>query len=215
MSEEIKELTREEYESIKQAARARTKPSALERNASKILNSEMLVGEEGLEIGAKVWNLRKAGASLHKISRELNIPLKVLDDCLREFEARVSMEAGRHLAHYLALDNERIEDMMAYWLPLAQAGPITIEKVRAGEVFSEADFDKPLQASYFVLRAIQMRLKMMLATAQPAQANAVTTNNIVLWLQQVMPGAGAAVSHSQAQAKDALVLETAAESESL
>jgi hypothetical protein len=215
MNDEIKQLTREEYEKIKEAARSRTRQTRVERNAQKIAQNEMLVGEEGLEIGAKCWNMRKAGASLHKIARELNVPIAVLEECLREFEARVSMEAGRLMTHFLALDNERIEDMLSYWLPLAQSGPIMIEKVRDGEVFSEPDFDRPLKASYFVLHAIQMRLKMLMASARPGEASAVTTNNIVLWLQQVMPGASAAVGHSRTQAKDNLVLETAAESENL
>jgi hypothetical protein len=75
------------------------------------------------------------------------LPLAVIRNCLEQFEARVSVEAGRALEHYRRLDDERIEDLLKYWLPIATGGPIRIEKVRAGEVFSEADFDCPLNVS--------------------------------------------------------------------
>jgi hypothetical protein len=208
MQDEIRELSKEEYEQLKAAAEARRRPTILERNAREIVNNQFLIGEEGLEIGGKAWAMRKKGMNLTRISKELSVPYNVIEQCLAEFETRVAMEAGRMMHHFLALDNERIEDMLESWLPLAQATPITIEKVRGGEVFREEDFDRPLKASYFVLHAIQLRLKMMLATLRPGspQEAASANTNIMVWLQQVLPGTAKAVS-----GKEFLVLETAAE----
>lgn len=212
MDEEIRQLNKEEYDQLKAAAeRKRIRKSRIEINADKIVQGEMLVGEEGLEIGAKAWQMRKNGWSLPRIAKELSVPSSVLEECLKEFEARVSMEAGRLMQHFMTLDMERIEDQMAYWLPIATAGPINIQKIRDGEVFTEPDFDRPLKASYWVLHAIQTRLKMLLAlTGRTGASEATNSTNILVWLQQVLPGVGKAVSESQQRA-DSLILETQAE----
>jgi hypothetical protein len=127
------------------------------------------------------------------------------------------MEAGRLMTHFCNLDIERIEDQMAYWLPIACGGPISIEKVRDGEVFSEADFDRPLKASHWVLDAINLRLKLLLAmNGRSGNTEAASQNNIMIWLQQVLPGVTKAVTEHQERGKgESLVLETQAEVEPL
>lgn len=210
MDDEIRQLNKEEYDQLKAAAEhKRVKKSRLEVNADKIIENQLLIGEEGIEIGSKAWALRKNGWSLPRIARELGIPQQVLLDCLKEFEARVSMEAARMMTHFATLDIERIEDQMAYWLPIATGGPINIEKIRDGEVFSEPDFDRPLKASLWVLKAIETRLKILLALNGRSGGTEGSQTNIMVWLQQVLPGIGKAVSESQRP--EPLILETEAE----
>lgn len=215
MNEEIRELSQEEYDQLKRAAEHRRYyKGRLERNVDKMIESQMLIGEEGIEIGAKAWNMRKDGKSLWRIAKELRVPHDVLLDCLKEFESRVSMEAGRMMTHFANLDIERIEDQMAYWLPIATGGPINIEKIRDGEVFSEPDFDRPLKASFWVLKAIETRLKMLLALNGQGGGQEASQTNIMVWLQQVLPGVGKAVGEAKARGEP-LILETQAERESL
>ena len=91
------------------------------------------------------------------------------------------------MEHYRVLDNDRIEDLLKCWLPIATGGPIRIEKIRAGQVFSEADFDLPLKASYFVLLAIERRLKIMAASRPEAGIDGHGQTNVTVWLQSVLP----------------------------
>ena len=97
------------------------------------------------------------------------------------------MEAAQAMEHYRVLDNERIEDLLKCWLPIATGGPIRIEKIRGGQVFSEADFDLPLKASYFVLQAIERRLKIMAASRPEAGKDGYGQTNVMVWLQSVLP----------------------------
>jgi hypothetical protein len=214
MSDEIRQLSKDEYEQLKSAATARrSSKTRIERNAMAMVESQMAVHEEGVEIGQKAWEMRKKGLSLPKIAQELAIPQNVLRECLKQFEALVAMEAGAAMTHFAALDIERIEDMIGYHLPLATAGPITMEKVRDGEIFTEADFDRPMKSSYFVLHSIQMRLKILAAMNGPGTEGAgANTTNIVLWLQAVLPGVTKAVADARPRESE-LILETQAEQE--
>lgn len=187
--EPLRPLTEEEFERLRASIRESRKPpeTRLQVNAKKIAQAQMAIHEEGLEIGLKVWNMRKVGRSKRAIQEELGISDTVLENCLREFETRLGMEAGRMAEHYRLLDDERLEDMIATQLPVAVHGRIRIEHVRNGEVYSEVDFDRPLKAGYFVLHCINTRLK-MLAAARPESGAKETSTNVLVWLQQTMPG---------------------------
>lgn len=161
--------------------------------------------------GLKVWELRKAGYSRREIAERLEIPLKVIDDCLGEFESRIGMGAGRAVEHYRVLDNERIEDLLRYWLPIATGGPIRIEKKRGGEVFSEADFDRPLRASYFVLQAIERRLKILAAGRPEDRKDGYSQTNVAVWLQSVLPSLEKIVQQVEDGASTDLVLKRESE----
>jgi hypothetical protein len=205
--EPIRMLSKEEYAALQGQERPQPK-SRLQINANKIANGEMAVHEEGREIGLKVWEMRKSGKPKRKIVKELGISEAVIDTCLAEFETRMGMEAARMMEHYRMLDDERIEEMMSYWLPIAVHGRIRIAHIREGEVYSEVDFDRPLKAGFFCLQAMNMRLKLMSA-CRPEQAKESGTNTLI-WLQQVMPGITKVVREVEA-ARDSLVLETEAE----
>ena len=155
--------------------------------SGELANAESAPSQEAMDLGLKIWQLRKAGYSRLQILEQLEIPLKVIDDCLIEFESRIGMEAARAMEHYRVLDNERIEDLLRCWLPIATGGPIRIEKIRGGEVFSETDFDRPLKASYFVLQAIERRLKIMAASRPEVGKDGHRETNVSVWLQSVLP----------------------------
>jgi hypothetical protein len=188
--EPIRELTQAEYEELtaglSRGHQGTTKTEA-QLSSGTLDDAEAAPSQEAMELGLKIWELRKAGYSRLEILQRIKIPLKVIDDCLREFESRIGMEGGRAMEHYRVLDNERIEDLLKCWLPIATGGPIRIEKIRGGEVFSEADLDLPLKASYFVLQAIERRLKIMAASRPEAGRDGHGQTNVMVWLQSVLP----------------------------
>lgn len=203
--EPIQYLTRAQFEELR--AEARKHKQRIQANANKIAEAEVAAYEEGLEIGLKIWKLRKAGHPFNEIRHQMGISKTVMDTCLREFELRMGMEAGRMAEHYRMLDDERIEDMMRYWLPIACEGRIRIEKIRDGQAFSEMDFDRPLKAGYWVLQAMNMRLKIMAAARPEGQKESNT--NVLVWLQQIMPGVQNVVKNIEQV--ETLVMETEAE----
>lgn len=214
-NEPIRELTREEFELLRASIREdrnRRTETRIQSNAKRIAEAELSAGEEGLEIGLKVWTMRKEGCSRTEIRKKLGISHTVLDSCLQEYELRMGMEAGRMMHHYRALDDERIEDMMKRWLPIACAGKVTVERTgRDGEIYTEEDFDRPLKASYWVLHAMSMRLKLLMASRGDAAKEGGT--NVLVWLQGVLPGVQKVVQtvEQQAQGREILVMETEAE----
>lgn len=187
--EPLRPLSQQEFETLQASLRENRRPpeTRLQANARKIAQAELSIHEEGLEIGMKVWDARKAGKSKRTIQKELKISDTVMESCLREYEMRLGMEAGRAVEHYRLLDDERLEDMIATQLPIAVHGRIRIEQVRNGEVYSEVDFDRPLKAGYFVLQCINTRLKIMSAARPDGGAKEANTN-VLVWLQQTMPG---------------------------
>lgn len=211
--EPLRHLSKEEFDLLRASIRQSRRPATprIATNANKIAQAEYAAGEEGLEIGLKIWKMRKAGKTKGQILRDLDISSTIFDTCLREFEIRMGLEAGRMMEHYRMLDDERIEDMMRYWLPIATGGPIQIEHARNGEVYSEADFDRPLKAGFWVLAAMNMRLKIMMA-ARPEGAKESQTN-VLVWLQQVLPGVSRVVQEVEktAPGREILLMETEAE----
>lgn len=210
--EPIRHLSAEEFAalraSIRESRKATHNKSRIQINANKIAEAEYAAGEEGMELGLKVWQMRKAGYSRSEIRKELGISLTVMDTCLREFELRMGMESARAMEHYRLIDDERIEDMLRYWLPIACHGRIRIEHVRDGEVFSEVDFDRPLKAGFFVLAAMNMRLKLM----QAARPEGVKegSSSVLIWLQSILPGVQKVVRNIE-ETSPKLILETEVE----
>jgi hypothetical protein len=222
--EPIRQLTDEEYTKLLASIRksrevlAKNGQSRLEENVREITNAELAIGEEAAEIGLAIWKLRKEGNNLFEIHEQLELPLDVIRTCLEDFERRVSVDASRALEHYRILDDERIEGLLKVWLPIATGGPIKIEKVRAGEVFVESDYDRPLRASYFCLQAIERRVKILQASQPEATRNGQGSTQILVWLQSVLPNVqklvGQIESNGRASAKETLILESDAESSS-
>jgi hypothetical protein len=214
----LRELTQAEYEELISRSRGKHQVSLnaeTQLRSGVLADAEVARSREAMELGLKVWELRKAGFNRFQILERLEIPLNVIDDCLREFESRIGMEAGRAMEHYRVLDNERIEDLLRCWLPIATGGPIQVEKKRAGEVFTEADFDLPLKASYFVLQAIERRLKIMVGSRPEASKDGYGQTNVLVWLQSVLPSLQKIVQQVEEgdteSAKKGVVLKSEAE----
>lgn len=147
------------------------------------------LGESTTILGRRIWKMALAGKNRDQIARKLNIDLPVLDEALKAF----SMRLGTSVDHYRLLDNDRLERLIGYWLPVATGGPLTIEKIRAGEAFTESDVEHPLQASEFILRAIAQRVKIFAAagilTDLPGgdPDRPYNERQIVIWLKEVLP----------------------------
>jgi hypothetical protein len=117
--------------------------------------------QEKLELGGRIWTLRKTGRDRLQVLQELGISVEQLQDCLSTFESRLSTDVAYTMQHCFHLDNERIEEVIGSWLPVALSALERPEEVLAE---SEADFDLRLKAGYAVLAAIDKRHKIMLTS---------------------------------------------------
>jgi hypothetical protein len=93
----IRELTQAEYEGLRTGF---TRGYQVSTRTDSHLSSGTLddagpvPSQEAMELGLKIWELRKAGYSRLQILERLQIPLKVIDDSLREFESRIGTGGG-------------------------------------------------------------------------------------------------------------------------
>ncbi|MBV8279864.1 MAG: hypothetical protein JO170_32000 [Verrucomicrobia bacterium] len=56
------------------------------------------------------------------------------------------------IAHYAALDDQRLEDLLQRWLPVATGPAPEIQKVgKNGRTYIELDIDTPIKAATIVL----------------------------------------------------------------
>src|SRR5262249_28161143 len=106
------------------------------------------------------WSLLKQGYDRFTISRKLKLPQELVDDVLERFRQYVAMEAGRMLQQYRLLDNERIEDLVQYWWPIATG--CSLDKILADEI-SKDDFEQSLKSAYLVLNMIEKRMAILVA----------------------------------------------------
>lgn len=153
-------------------------------------------GEDPAKLGRKVWQLALAGNNRDQIATKLRISPEVLDETLNTYRLKL----GISLDLCRMLDNARIDQIICYWLPIAVGGPVNIRRIKAGEVFTEADFERPFRATDKVLQAMQTRVKILAATRGIAERTesagipgaegsktAYSERNIVIWLRDVMP----------------------------
>jgi hypothetical protein len=173
LDEPIRELSIEEYNRL--------------RSESENVPLEVVVDEtKPVKMGRKIWELALKGDNRDQIAKKLKIATDFLDESLSAYRARLALS----IETYRLLDNERVDRLIAYWLPLAMVGSITVEKVRGGEVFREDDFDIPLKASAFCVQTMERRLKILGATAGLLGTESdkpYNERNIVVWLRDVLP----------------------------
>lgn len=148
--------------------------------------------EQTTKLGRRIWQAALAGNNRDQIAERLKIPLEILDEALYAYRLRL----GLSIDHYRLLDNERLDRLLLRWLPVALGGPITLQKIKAGEVFTEADFDRPMEASKHVLQILDKRAKILGGTERleteagpPGSIGGkeYSERNIVIWLREVMP----------------------------
>jgi len=173
--------------------------------------------------------MRKRGLSRYEIHRRLGIPREAVDEILQAFQQHFYPDIGQAMSSRLALDDQRLDDLLRTWLPIATGGPIEVRKVdRKGREYTECDTVTPVKAAGIVLTAIQRRIQLTTA-CQPESVNGgkdASSTNVLVWLSQVLPGVQKVVDQGKAQApgeqldgrpsqgpRETLVLECAAESD--
>ena len=142
--------------------------------------------EQQWELGRQIWHLRKAGYNRLQILEELAISVQQLEDCLSIFESRLPADVACVMEHCFHLDNERIEELIQAWMPIALGDGSPADEM------SEADFDLRLKASYGVLAAIDARHKIVLASRPEKTSVREGSTQVLAWLQQHQNGDGAA-----------------------
>jgi hypothetical protein len=236
--EPIWQLTPEEFQQWKrESAAARAKAQAQEqvKSVPPIKEPEPTSGEssdsesateqspQAMELGSKIWEMRKRGFSVYEIHRRLGIPMEAVKTILEQFERCFYPDVGQAIQHYAALDDQRLEDLIRRWLPVATGPAPEVEKVgRNGRTYAELDTDTPVKAAAIVLGAIKSRIQLLVA-CRPESVNGGKDGsgqtNILMWLSQVMPGVQKIANQVEdapvSRGRQNLVLECAAETEDL
>jgi hypothetical protein len=176
--------------------------------------------QQTLETGSKIWEWRKRGLSVYEIHMRLGIPMESVKTILEEFERHFYPDVGAAISQRLALDDARLDNLFATWLPIATAGPVEVTKVtKKGEVYSEMDSETSLRAAKVVLEAIGRRVQISVA-CRPEGLNGKDVSsqtNILMWLTQVMPGVQKIVNQVEdtpvSRGRQTLTLECEAEAD--
>jgi hypothetical protein len=129
---------------------------------------------EDLELGRKIWESALQGRNRDQIAQKLKIPIEELENTLNAYRTRL----GLSIDFYRQLDNHRLDQIVATWMPAATEG-------------------SDIKAGYLVIQAITTRIRILGATgalAAPAEAagglegaKVYNDRTIVLWLRDVMP----------------------------
>jgi hypothetical protein len=154
--------------------------------------------EQQWELGREIWRLRKAGYDRIRILEELAIFAQQLEDCLSVFESRLPADVARVMENCFRLDNERIEEVIECWMPIALGDGSPADEM------NEADFDLQLKASYGVLAAINQRHKIMLASQPEKTSVQERSVDLLVWLQQ--NGNGKGLNSGKRRGKDPVVV---------
>jgi|SRR5215475_1094294 len=152
--------------------------------------AELDNSEETAKIGRRIWKLALEGKNKDEIGQKLKLSTAELDSALAVYRIRL----GASVDHYRLLDNERLEAIIARWMPVAVGEPIVFRKIRDGEPVNEIDVLAPMRAAQTVMQAIDKRLKVLGATkileadeGAPGTRTTYSERNIVVWLKEVMP----------------------------
>lgn len=148
---------------------------------------------EDLELGRRIWELASQGKNKDQIAQRLKISSEMLDNALNAYRVRL----GLSVDHYRMLDNERLDKIVATWMPAATEGPVRLLAFKKGEPIMIEDYDRAMKAAYLIIQAVTTRLRVIGATsalAAPGEAagglegaKSYSERNIVIWLREVMP----------------------------
>jgi len=172
-----------------------------------------------MELGAKIWEMRRRGVSRYEVHRQLGIPMEAVNEILAEFQQHFYPDVGAAMSHYAALDDQRLEDLVSRWLPVATGPAPEVEKIaRNGQTYTELDTDTPVKAANVVLGAIKGRIQLLMA-CRPESVNGGKdgsgSTNVLMWLNQVMPSIQKVVNQVEgtpvSRGRQTLVLECEAE----
>jgi hypothetical protein len=194
---EFRELTEKEYEdALRKIRLANGERPALQDSTPAVCNGHPAVTEEALELAAEAWKMRKAGSSLWTIAKHLSVPIDFLSQVLASFEAQVSLEARRAVDHFRALDLERLEDVIARYMPVALGQEINLQSSE------DESFESAMKAARLVLRAIGQQAT-LLGLGDPERGKNVHGTNASVCLQDSLPLITKLVASATFPAEDA------------
>ena len=183
-------------------------------------NEAVVPSPHAMELGSRIWEMRKRGLSVYEISRKEGLPMDAVKTCLEQFERCFYPDVGTAMSQRLALDDARLDNLFQVWMPLATGGPVAVRKVdKKGREYTEFDSETPVKAAGIVLTAIQRRIQLAMAcrTDGSGAGKDGGSTNVLVWLSQVMPGIQKVVNQVEAapvsRARQTLVLECQAEAE--
>src|SRR5215472_4488729 len=166
-------------------------PPTTEGGSSHSEHAAATQSPQAMELGSQIWEMRKRGLSRYEIHRRLGIPREAVDEILQAFQQHFYPDIGQAMSSRLALDDQRLDDLLRTWLPIATGGPIEVRKVdRKGREYTECDTDTPVKAAGIVLTAIQRRIQLTTA-CQPESVKGgrdASSTDVLVWLSQVLPG---------------------------
>jgi len=224
--EPLRHLSHEEFEALRASIRkarqagtpekeraAQPEPNPEAEGESSHSKETAEESPQAMELGSKIWEWRKKGVSRYEIHRRLGIPMQAVDELLVQFERHFYPDVGRMMQHYAALDDQRFEDLIQRWLPVATGPAPEVEKVgRNGRIYTELDTDVP---AAIVLGAIKGRIQLLAACRPEVGKDGTGATNVLVWLQSVLPGVQKIVQQvdGASVSRERLVLESEAEAD--
>ena len=127
-------------------------------------------------VGAQIWEMRKEGCDRLEIIQELAISVQQFEDCLLAFESRLPVDAARVMKDCFHRDNERIEELIECWMPIALGDGTPADEM------SEDAYDLQLKASFAVLGAIDARQKIFMAARPEKTSVRDRSVDVLAWL---------------------------------
>jgi hypothetical protein len=144
--------------------------------ALEVESGEVVVIDEKkpIELGRKIWKLAMQAQNRDQICEKLGIPIELLEETLSVYRRRL----GQSIDDYRLLDNERVDRLLAYWLPAA--------------LDRDEDPEFALKAAGWAVNTMERRLKILSATATLAgitgdDSKPYTERSIVIWLKECLP----------------------------
>jgi hypothetical protein len=177
---EFRELTEQEYEELRRARLAEGGRPPVGDQTRGARHAHSAVSEEAFSLAAEAWKMRKAGYSLWTIAKRLSVPIDFLSQVLANFEGNVSLEATRAVDHFRALDLERLEDVIARYMPVALGQEINLQSSE------DESFESAMKAAQLVLRAIGQQTT-LLGLGDPERGKSAHGKNVSGSLQDSLP----------------------------
>src|SRR5262245_29851388 len=135
--------TQRQMEKEESAPETEPEPTPPSRRVQPMNTAAKKDGEKSpqtMELGSRIWEMRKRGLSVYEIHRREGIPMDAVKEILASFERCFYPDVGAALHHYAMLDDARLESLIGRWLPLATGPAPEIEKMgRNGQSFIQLD----------------------------------------------------------------------------
>jgi hypothetical protein len=112
----------------------------------------------------------------------LSVPIDFLVQVLESYECQLILEGRRAVDHYRSLDLERLQELIAHYLPLALL-EIDLQDIDA---IDAAELDHSLKAANLVLKAIGEKAR-LLGLGELGREKNFAGKNVSGWLESNLP----------------------------